>query len=647
MLLRLEGVSRSFGARTLFRDVSLGVRPGDRIGLVGANGVGKTTLLRILAGDEPPDDGTVSVPRDVRVALLRQEIDPGRGATVREETRTALAELDALEREIRELEGEMARAGERGDEVSADLAARYDRCRARFEGGGGFERHARVERVLEGLGFDGEARERVLRTLSGGWLMRVELAKLLLARPDVMLLDEPNNHLDLPSMEWFEETLSEYAGALVVISHDRAFLRRHALRIAELERGALRVYEGGWDAYLEQKALRREQLEAQKRSQDRRLAQTERFIERFRYKNTKARQVQSRIKALEKEERIELEPQSRSGMRLRIPPPRRAGQVVLRLEGICKSYGDTVVYRGVDLRVQRGDRVALVGPNGSGKSTLLRIAAGVLPCDGGERRTGHNVDVAFFAQHQLEALDAERSVLGELESLAQTDDIPRLRGHLGAFLFSGDDVKKKVSVLSGGEKARLALAKLLLRPANFLVLDEPTNHLDVAAREVLEAALADYAGTLLFISHDRAFIDALATRVVEVRGGTLTEHLGNYADYLRASAAREPGREAPVQATPARDKQARIAARQDARRRARDLARARRRLAELEREIGGLEERVEELGWRLGDPALHRDGEAVRALEAERGEVRQTLGTLYADWERVAGELEDAEAESA
>ncbi len=645
MLLRVEGISRQFGGRTLFRDVSLTVGPRDRIGLVGANGVGKTTLLRIMAGAEGVDSGRVVAPREVRVALLRQEIDPRRSQSVLAETATALAHLDLLERELRGHEAEMARCGQRGAEVPAALAERYDRCHAAFDGGGGFERAVRVERILEGLGFDAAARARPLSSFSGGWLMRVELAKLLLAGPDVLLLDEPSNHLDLPSIEWFEETLGSYPGAVVVISHDRAFLRRHARRIAELERGLLTLYEGGWDGYLVQKQQRREQLLARKRSQDRRLAQTERFIERFRYKNTKARQVQSRIKALAKLERVELEPEARRSMRLRIPAPRRAGDVVLQLEGIHKRYGERVVYEGVDLLIRRGDRVALVGPNGAGKSTLLRIAGGVLDFDAGARHPGHHVEVAFYAQHQLEALDPARSVLAELERVARSEDTPRLRGHLGAFLFSGDDVEKQVSVLSGGEKARLALAKLLLRPANFLVLDEPTNHLDLAAREVLESALAAYAGTLCFVSHDRDFINALASRVVEVRAGVLSEYPGNYDAYLRAAAG--AGEQPAAAAAPAEAKRSRLAAREEARRRARREAGARRRLAAVEAEIGELEQRLAGLGWRLGAPELHRDGDAVRALEAERGEARAALERLYADWERLASELEEAAAELA
>jgi len=674
VLLRLDALAKHFGDRTLFAGVSLDVRAGDRIGLVGANGAGKTTLLRIAAGLEPPDAGSVILPRATRLGMLRQEIDPTRDTPVREEVASVLARLDALECELRALEAEMAA---HGGEVHEELAARYDRARHAFELGGGFEREARVERVLAGLGFDPEDRGRPLRSFSGGWLMRVELAKLLLSEPDVLLLDEPTNHLDLPSIQWFEETLDGFRGGVIVISHDRAFLRRHATRILELELGRATLYESGYDRYLTERAERRAQIEARKEAQDREIAHTERFIERFRYKASKARQVQSRVKALAKIERIELEPRGRKRVRLRIPPPERAGDVPLALENVHKAYGDTIVYRGAELRLRRGDRVALVGPNGAGKSTLLRMLAGVLPPDRGARVVGHNVRIGFFAQHQLEALDPERSVLAELAAGARTDDLARLRGHLGAFLFSGDDVDKQVGVLSGGEKARLALAKMLLRPVNVLVLDEPTNHLDVDACEVLEQALCEYQGTVVLISHDRAFLDAVATRVVEVRAGVLREFPGNYDAYLRSLAGGgastgpgavtghgaphaptrlgdgRPGRAEPAsaEAVPATAATSASAAapvaprlsREETRERRKARDRTTRKIATLEADILARENALEQLGWRLGDPEVYKDGEQVRAIEAERGEAKRTIDALYRDWERLAAELEAVE----
>jgi ATP-binding cassette subfamily F protein 3 len=643
MTLRLAGISRTFGGRTLFAGVDLEVRAGDRIALVGANGVGKTTLLRIAAGVEPPDAGERGCSRGERVALLRQEIDPARPGTVQAEAASAFAHLDALEAELRQVEAEMAQDREH---VPAALAERYDRLHAHLLREDGFSREAQVERVLEGLGFDAEARARPLASFSGGWLMRVELAKLLLQDPDVLLLDEPTNHLDLPSLEWFDETLAAFRGGVVLVSHDRAFLRRHAARVAELAGGRLTVFAGGWDFYVSERERRREQAEASLRAQDRKVAETERFIERFRYKASKARQVQSRVKALEKLERVEAPSAPSRRMRLALPEPARAGAVPLELSGVHKAYGEQVVYRGVDLQIRRGEKLALVGPNGAGKSTLLRILAGVLPFERGERRVGHQVQVAFFAQHQLDALDPRASVLEELERGAALEDQPRLRSHLGAFLFPGDDVQKKVSVLSGGEKARLALAKLLLRPSNVLVLDEPTNHLDVSACEVLESALVAYTGTLVLISHDRAFLNAVATRVVEVRHGVLREFPGNYDDYLRRASGAEGsgagGR--PVERDPARVALA-DQERERARAARREAERARRRFAALEAEIAEREGALEALTFRLADPELWRDAEQARRLSADRDALRATLDGLYPEWERLAVLLEPSSGE--
>jgi ATP-binding cassette subfamily F protein 3 len=648
MLLRLDGVARSFGARMLFRGIDLHVGPGDRVGLIGRNGAGKTTLLRIAAGQEETDEGRVVRARGVRVGLLRQEIDPATPRSVREEASLATSHLTEREQEIARLEREIADCGARAVEPSEELALRYDRERAAFEFAGGFERAARVERVLAGLGFAANELDRPLASFSGGWRMRVELAKLLLGAPDVLLLDEPTNHLDLPSIQWFEQTLAEYRGGAIVISHDRAFLRRHATRMAELERGSLVVFEGGFDRYQQARAEWAAQQEARARHDQREVADIERFVARFRSKASKARQVQSRIKALEKREKIDVpEPRARA-MRLRIPEPRRSGDNVLSLRDVHKRYGDKTVYAGVELALRRGERVALVGPNGAGKSTLLRIAAGVLPLDGGERTLGHNVDLAFYAQHQLESLDPSRSVLEELEVRADLEDIPRLRSHLGAFLFGGDDVGKKVAVLSGGEKARLALAALLLRPRNFLVLDEPTNHLDVESCAVLEDALRSYTGTMLFISHDRDFIDALATRVVEVRGGELRSFPGNYSEYQRSAQSSPAPVAAATDAVPATiadAKRDRIAAREREKERSRQLERARKRLAALEEDILADEERVEELTRELAEPDVYSDGDFVRATLAEREEVRAAIAARYADWEAIAAEIESLEGD--
>ncbi len=655
MLLRATDIAKSFGGRELFREVSLEIAPGDRIGLLGANGSGKSTLARILSGEEPPDAGRVSTPRRVRVARLRQEVDPRRDRSVIEEVRTAFGELDALEQELRSIEAAMERHGRAGEAIPESVSSRYDQARHAFEFGGGFEREARAEAILEGLGFSAASRAKPLSSFSGGWLMRVELARLLLSAPDVLLLDEPTNHLDLPSIEWFESAMDGYQGGIVVISHDRALLRRQANRIAELAGGRLALFRGGFDAWRSEQALRAEQREARAKEQAREIAQTERFIERFRSKATKARQVQSRIRALDRIERVEAGAETPRRLRFRIPEPARAGEVVLDLRDVAKRYGERSVYAGVDLQIRRGERVALVGGNGAGKSTLLRIAAGTLAPDAGSRRLGHQVEVAFFAQHQIEVLDPARSVLEELSRIARSDDVPRLRGHLGAFLFSGDDVEKRVAVLSGGEKSRLALARLLLRPSNFLVLDEPTNHLDLAACEVLEQALREYRGTLLMISHDRDFIAAVATRVIEVRAGRLLESAAERAQ-ASFSAAPQPGVLAQAEASgsePPRapglrpGKRERMQARERAQQQARERSRSLRRARDLEEEIGDLEVEVANAERRLAEPDVYRDGARVREVDAQLRALRTALDGRYGEWEQLASELESEGDEEA
>ena len=650
MLLRLEDLTKRIGARVLFSGASVVVRAGDRIGIVGPNGAGKTTLLHTVIGDEPCDEGGIHRPRDTRIGLLRQEIDPRASHTVREEARTALADLDALEDELRRLEAEMGEHGEAGDPLPAALTERYDAIGLRFERGGGFARHARVDEILSGLGFEVEHLDRPLSTFSGGWLMRVELAKLLLGQPEILLLDEPTNHLDLPSIQFFESTLERFPGAVVVVSHDRTFLRRQTNRIIDLDGlGGFALYEGGYDAYLDQRAARREELLARKANQDRVIAEQERFIERFRYKATKARQAQSRIKALERMERIEIEPEGGRSIRLALPPPSRSGERVLTLEDVHKRYGDDPVYEGIDFHVQRGEKVALAGPNGAGKSTLLRIAAGALEIDAGTRALGHNVEAAFFAQHQLEALDPALSVLDEVARDARTEDVPRLRGLLGALLFTGDDVEKPISVLSGGEKARVALAKLLLRPANLLILDEPTNHLDIAACEVLEDAFQQFQGTILFVSHDRSFINALATRVVEVEHGRLENHLGNYDAYLERKArlaAADPDGAATSRAPspsaipgrsgePAADKRARMRDRE----RRKERERVARRIAKLEARIAEDEARKATVTERMADPEVYADPDKVQAVQAEEAGIDAEIAAGYEEWEQLSETL--------
>ena len=644
MLLRLEDVAREIGARTLFSGVDLEVRAGDRVGIIGANGSGKTTLLRIAARLEEPDAGSVRTPERVRVGLLRQELDPRSPRTVREEVAAAFLELERIAAEMRELEVAMARAG--GADPDPARARRYDALRARFELAGGFSREARVDRILAGLGLDGALAETPLHRLSGGFRMRVELARLLADPPEVLLLDEPTNHLDLPSVEWFESFLEGYPGALVVVTHDRTFLARHATRIAELAGGSLVVFDGPLSRYEEVRARRLEEARRAREREARQRAREERFIERFRAKASKARQVRSRIRALERRAAAlpELPPETpRRRPVIRIPEPPRSGDLVLRLSGVEKHFEGRAVLRGVDLELARGDRVALVGRNGAGKSTLLRILAGTLVPDRGEVRRGHGVEIASYAQHTLLDLDPSRTVFEELARVARGEEHARIRDHLGAFLFPADAVERRVSVLSGGEKARLALARLLFRPANLMLLDEPTNHLDLDARDVLREALAGTRGTLVLVSHDRSLLEAVATRILELRDGELHEIRGGVAELLaRLRREREapPGPKPPgsATATPATTR----------RQRQKELQRRRavlhREVEALETAIGEAEARRAEIDRALGAPEIWRSGTDSRALATERRRVEAALSGQLARWEAALAELDAVEA---
>ncbi|MBI1848478.1 MAG: ABC-F family ATP-binding cassette domain-containing protein [Candidatus Rokubacteria bacterium] len=554
-MLQLERVSKGYGGQTLFRDLSWRIGERERIGLVGPNGVGKTTLCRLLAGLEEPDEGRVSCPRAVTVGYLPQEVAGSTAGSVLAEALSGFSEVWALERELEDVGAALATAVP----AQADaLTARYGDLQHRFEARGGYRLESDAKAILGGLAFRSADFSRPLPEFSGGWRMRAALARLLLLRPSVLLLDEPTNHLDLESLAWLESFLADYDGSVVVVAHDRYFLNRMVTSIAELSVAGIAAYTGDYDDYLVEREARRALLEAQARNQAKRVAEIERFIERFRYQATKARQVQSRVKMLERIERIEVTAADRR-IHFAFPAPPRTGRHVVTLRGVRKAYGDNVVYAHLDLDVERGDRIALVGVNGAGKSTLLRILAGVLPFDAGERTLGPHVAVHYYAQHRLDALDRASTVYEEIEQAAPESARTRLRTILGSFLFSGDSVDKRVGVLSGGEKARLALAKMLVRPSALLAMDEPTNHLDLVSREVLEAALAQFPGTIVFISHDRYFINRIATKVIEIAGGRLTTHLGTYDDYLdakaRAAAATAGApttREVPAGAAPKR-----------------------------------------------------------------------------------------------
>ena len=668
-MIAVESIAKSFGGQVLFRDLSWRIAERERIGLVGPNGVGKTTLCRILAGLDEPDVGRVSRPRATTVGYLAQEAAAVGEGSVLAEALAGFAEVWALERDMEEVAAALATT------PTEALTARYGDLQHRFEALGGYRLESEARAILSGLGFRPDELGRPLAEFSGGWRMRAALARLLLVAPSLLLLDEPTNHLDLESLAWLEDFLTGYAGTVVVVSHDRYFLNRMVTSIAELSPAGLTVYPGDYDDYLVEREARHALLEAQARNQAKRIEEIERFIERFRYQATKARQVQSRIKMLERVERIEV-PGAARRIHFKFPEPPRTGRRAATLTGLYKAYGDNVVYAGVDFAVERGQRVALVGENGAGKSTLLKILAGVLPFERGERTLGAHVAVHYYAQHQLDALTPGNTALEEIIAAAPALPHTRLRAILGAFLFSGDAVDKRVTVLSGGEKARLALAKMLVRPAALLCLDEPTNHLDLTSREVLEDALAAFAGTIVFISHDRYFINRIATEVVHVEHGRLTRYLGGYDDHLAAlaqaaggappaaatsvappSPAERPRRGEPAArpaaraaspttaaspaAAPARapDAPATPVARIVRRKSTAELRDLRRRVDDIERKIESLEARIEEIGRALSDPRLYANGDRVRAITLERNEAVQQLSGLMREWETLSTTL--------
>jgi ATP-binding cassette subfamily F protein 3 len=539
-MIQLSGAGKRFGHKLLFENTDWLITPRDRVGLVGANGTGKSTLMKVLAGLDTLDYGSLIVAKGTTAGYLPQDGLSLSGRSVFAECMAVFTELHAMERELESLTHRISELDHTGAEY-AEVADRYHSLEHEFRTRDGYSIEAEVGRVLMGLGFRKEDWERQTDEFSGGWQMRLALAKLLLQKPNLLLLDEPTNHLDLEARNWLEEYLHNYPHAFVLISHDRYFLDVTVNKIAEIWNKRFWFYTGNYDKFLTQKTQRNEQLQAAYRNQRDRIEQLEVFINRFRYQATKAKQVQSRIKELEKIERIEVPPEEKT-IHFSFPQPKPSGRIVAEFEDVAKVYpaknsaaangGQKEVFRGVNFMIEKGDRIALVGVNGAGKSTLIKLLAGAEPPTHGEFRLGHNVQADYFAQDQYKELDPDARMIDDLGAASPRSTQTELRSLLGCFLFSEDDVFKRIGVLSGGERGRYALLRLLLHPANFLLLDEPTNHLDLRAKDVLLDALMDYTGTVVFVSHDRYFIDKLATRVFEVGGGKVEVFPGNYEDYL-------------------------------------------------------------------------------------------------------------------
>ncbi len=537
-VIQLDSVSKRHGSQILFVDASLGVYKGDRVGLVGPNGAGKSTVFRLMVGQEQPDAGQVNVERGTVVGYFDQNVGEMTGQSVLEAALTGAGEAARLRSELAKLEADMADP-DKFDQLE-ELVERFGAVQARFDELGGYALDARAEEVLAGLGFEPDVVQGDVGKLSGGWKMRVALARVLLGKPDVLLLDEPTNHLDIESIIWLEGFLKAFDGGLVITSHDKAFLNRIATRIVDIDGGEMNSYSGNYDFYREQYRLRQEQQAAQFARQQAMLAKEQAFIDRFKARASHAAQVQSRVKKVEKIEKIE-PPRTRKVIDFDFRAPPRSGDDVVQLSDVHKAYGKKVIYDGLDLLVRRGERWCVMGVNGAGKSTLLKLVAGVSEPDQGEVKIGASVKLGYFAQHAMEVLDANQTVLQALQAAFPLSNLGVLRTLAGAFGFSGDSVEKSCAVLSGGEKARLVLALMLFDPPNLLVLDEPTNHLDIETKEMLVRALSNFEGTLLFVSHDRSFLSALSTRVLELTEAGCRVYPGGYDEYVAQSGHEAPG----------------------------------------------------------------------------------------------------------
>jgi ATP-binding cassette subfamily F protein 3 len=638
-MLAIQDVSVQFGGELLFAEMNFMVNKGDRIGLVGKNGAGKSTLLKIIHSGEGFTSGSVNLQKEKKVGYLSQDIDFVKGNTVLEEAEKAFERIKTLQAELNTIQNDLVN---RTDYESDSYLSLINKC-SEFEEElnliGGYSFHADIEKVLFGLGFKSEDLHQLTDTFSGGWRMRIELAKVLLSNPDILLLDEPTNHLDIESIVWLENFLKTYAGAVILVSHDRTFLDQVTNRTIEIANKIVYDYKASYSKYLLLRQERVEQQEAIKKNQDKEIKRTEELIDKFRYKASKAAFAQSLIKKLDKMDRVEVDSTELKKMNFSFPESGASGKIVLEVEALSKAYGDNQVIQNLDLQIDRGDHLAFVGQNGQGKSTLVKCITGVETYEGAIK-IGHNVELSYFAQNQAELLDSSKTVLDVIEDVADDKLRPKSRDMLGAFLFSGDDVDKKVSVLSGGERSRLALCKMLLQPSNLLILDEPTNHLDITSKEVLKAALSSYTGTLIIVSHDRDFLTGLTQKIIEFRDGFIKTHIGDINDYLNArkiESMREVEKRSETDSRPIKvqlDKEGRKALEKE-------IKKVNNQLSKVERKIDDLEKFIAQCDIDLADPEKSQSLLSDADFFTKYQEAKDKLDSSMEDWESLQNEIEE------
>lgn len=643
-MISVENLEVEFGATPLFQGVSYVINDKDRIALVGKNGAGKSTMLKIIAGLQQPTGGTVAISKDTTIGYLPQVMILTDERTVMEEAEMAFEHIREMQKHLETLNNELA---ERTDYESEDymaLVERFTHENDRFQMMGGMNYQAEIERTLIGLGFTRDDFNRPTKEFSGGWRMRIELAKLLLSHPDVLLLDEPTNHLDIESIQWLENFLSTRANAVVLVSHDRAFINNVTNRTLEISCGRVYDYKVKYDEYVRLRAERREQQLRAYENQQKEIAEIKDFIERFRYKPTKAVQVQSRIKQLEKMIPIEVDEVDNSSLHLKFPPAMRSGDYPVICEDVKKAYGDHVVFHDVNLTIKRGEKVAFVGKNGEGKSTLVKCIMGEIPYEG-HLKIGHNVQIGYFAQNQAQLLDGELTVFDTIDRVAKGDIRLKIRDILGAFMFGGEASDKKVKVLSGGERSRLAMIKLLLEPVNFLILDEPTNHLDMRSKDVLKDAIRDFDGTVIVVSHDREFLDGLVTKVYEFGNGLVREHLGGIYDFLKTKqidSLNELSSRRNQKAQSETDEEKNVSQSRLTYEQQKEIQK---KIRKMEKNVAGCEERINQLESQIAaleEKLSTPEGASDSTLYEQHGQLKKTLDEAVEEWETLSLELENA-----